>query len=102
MYFEQRIKIHPDPGKPKSYQKGCRTVMSALVKIAVVVLVIVGIIYLLDAYWPKSDPKPQHSIYDTFKEDDEKFHADPEFNEPAEQTDTGQAEPAIEQAQYPV
>ena len=70
--------------------------MSGLLKIAAVVLVIVGVIYLVNAFWPESEPEPESSFYDTVAEDDRRFRAEPELSEPPEQTEAYEVEPATE------
>ena len=51
-------------------------------KIAGAVVAVVGIIILVKAFLPKSEPEPQKTVYDVWQKDDKRLRAEPQPNEP--------------------
>jgi HJR/Mrr/RecB family endonuclease len=52
-------------------------------KIAGAVVAVVGIIILVKAFLPKSEPEPQKTVYDVWQKDDKRLRAEPQLNGPA-------------------
>lgn len=61
-------------------------------KAAVVAVVVVGSIVVVIAFLPKSGPEPEpKTVYDVWKQDDERLRADPQPKEPPEPTESQQS-----------
>jgi hypothetical protein len=51
-------------------------------KVVGIVIVVVGIIILVNALLPKSEPEPQKTVYDVWEKDDKRLRAEPQFTSP--------------------
>jgi len=51
-------------------------------KIAGAAVVVVGVIILVKALLPKSEPEPQKTVYDVWEKDDKRLRAEPQPKEP--------------------
>ncbi len=68
-------------------------------KIAGAVVAVVGIIILVKAFLPKSEPKPEpKTVYDVWQKDDKRLRAEPQLKEPAANSN----QPVRPQGQQPV
>jgi HJR/Mrr/RecB family endonuclease len=67
-------------------------------KIAGAVVAVVGIIILVKAFLPKSEPEPQKTVYDVWQKDDKRLRAEPQLNGPAANSN----QPVRPQGQQPV
>lgn len=51
-------------------------------KVVGIVVAVVGVIILVNALLPKSEPEPQKTVYDVWEKDDKRLRAEPLLNEP--------------------
>jgi len=72
-------------------------------KIAGFAVVVLGLIILVKVFSPsKSEPKDKpKTVYDVWKQDDERLRAEPEFNEPPETDQPPESEPVVVQKPKP-
>jgi len=72
-------------------------------KIAGFAVVVLGLIILVKVFSPsETEPKPKpKTVYDVWKQDDERLRAEPEFNEPPETDQPPESEPVVVQKPKP-